>query len=250
MHPKINNVIKQFYTGETDEGLEPAQELITHADSEDLSNPFSRYHGLINQGFIKPDVHTIWINVDEPEELVSTSRVNEKEVEAVKRALIYLKNAEGFEEYFNHFNKIKDEDKRLQEQEIGIISFYGQQLKKLIDVKKYAQKDLNIPIRLKTVDKFQGMERNIVIVSTVRSNKILKAGLIEKNHDIGFAKAPERLNVALSRARRLLIVVGNLKFFESYKDKNGNAIYKNAIEIIRQEGLIIDDYKKLNKYNA
>ena len=250
MQPKINNVIKQFYTGETDEGLEPAQELITHADSEDLSNPFSRYHGLINQGFIKPDVHTIWINVDEPEELVSTSRVNEKGVEAVKRALTYLKNAEGFEEYFNHFNSIKDEDKRLQEQEIGIISFYGQQLKKLIDVKKYAQKDLNIPIRLKTVDKFQGMERNIVIVSTVRSNKILKAGLIEKNHDIGFAKAPERLNVALSRARRLLIVVGNLKFFESYKDKNGNAIYKNSIEIIRQEGLIIDDYKKLNKYNA
>jgi hypothetical protein len=36
----------------------------------------------------------------------------------------------------------------------------------------------------------------------------------------------------------------------AYKDKNGNAIYKNAIEIIRQEGLIIDDYKKLNKYNA
>jgi superfamily I DNA and/or RNA helicase len=94
------------------------------------------------------------------------------------------------------------------------------------------------------------MERNIIIVSTVRSSKILKGGLIEKNHDIGFAKAPERLNVALSRARRLLIVVGNLKFFESYKDKNGNAIYKNAIEIIRQEGLIIDDYKKLNKYNA
>jgi superfamily I DNA and/or RNA helicase len=204
----------------------------------------------LNEGFIKPDIHTIWVNVDEPEELVSTSRANEKEVDAVKKVLNYLKNADGYEEYFNYFNKIKDEDKRLQEQEIGIISFYGQQLKKLIDVKKYAQKDLGMPIRLKTVDKFQGMERNIIIVSTVRSSKILKGGLIEKNHDIGFAKAPERLNVALSRARRLLIVVGNLKFFESYKDKNGNAIYKNAIEIIRQEGLIIDDYKKLNKYNA
>jgi len=250
MHPKINNVIKQFYTGETDEGLEPAQELIMHADSEDFSNPFSRHHGLLNEGFIKPNIHTIWVNVDEPEELVSTSRANEKEVDAVKKVLNYLKNADGYEEYFNYFNKIKDEDKRLQEQEIGIISFYGQQLKKLIDVKKYAQKDLGMPIRLKTVDKFQGMERNIIIVSTVRSSKILKGGLIEKNHDIGFAKAPERLNVALSRARRLLIVVGNLKFFESYKDKNGNAIYKNAIEIIRQEGLIIDDYKKLNKYNA
>lgn len=248
MHPKINNVIKQFYTGETDEGLEPAQELIENADKDDLQNPFSRHHGFVNEGFIKHDIHTIWINVDEPEEQSGTSRVNEKEVEVVKRVLQYLKNSNGFDEYFDHWEKIKDEDKRLQEQEIGIISFYGHQVKKLQEVRLYAQKDLNLPVRLKTVDKFQGMERNIIIVSTVRSNKIIKGGLEETNSDIGFAKAPERLNVALSRARRLLIVVGNLKFFESYKDKNGNAIYKNAIDIIRKEGLIIEDYKKLNKY--
>jgi superfamily I DNA and/or RNA helicase len=186
--------------------------------------------------------------VNEPEEQSGTSRVNEKEVDAVKRVLQYLKNAKGFEEYFSHWEKIKNEDKRLQEQEIGIISFYGHQVKKLQDVRRFAQKDLGLPIRLKTVDKFQGMERNIIIVSTVRSDKITKGGLQGKNTDIGFAKAPERLNVALSRARRLLIVVGNLNFFESYKDKSGTAIYKNAIEIIRNEGLIIDDYKKLNKY--
>jgi superfamily I DNA and/or RNA helicase len=159
-----------------------------------------------------------------------------------------LKNSTGFQEYFSSWESIKDEDKRIQEQEVGIISFYGHQVKKLQDVRKYAQNDLNIPIRLKTVDKFQGMERNIVIVSTVRSNKIIRNGILEPNADIGFAKAPERLNVALSRARRLLIVVGNLHFFESYKDKSGDAIYKNAIEIIRKEGLIIDDYKKLNRY--
>ena len=248
MHPKINNVIKQFYTGDTDEGLEPAQELIDNADKEELENPFSRHHGLWNEGFIKPDIHTIWINVDEPEEQSGTSRVNEKEVEVVKRVLQYLKNAKGFEEYFSYWEKIKNEDKRLQEQEIGIISFYGHQVKKLQDIRRYAQKDLGLPIRLKTVDKFQGMERNIIIVSTVRSDKIIKGGLQGKNSDIGFAKAPERLNVALSRARRLLIVVGNLNFFESFKDKNGNAIYRNAIDIIRKEGLVIEDYKKLNKY--
>lgn len=248
MHPKINNVIKQFYTGDTDEGLEPAAELIANADVPDLDNPFSRHHGMWSEGFIKPDVHTIWINVDEPEEQSGTSRVNEKEVDAIKKVLQYLKNAKGFEEYHSHWNKIKNEDKRVQEQEIGVISFYGKQVKQLQDVRKYAQKDLDMPIRIKTVDKFQGMERNIIIVSTVRSDKIIKKGLVEKNSDIGFAKAPERLNVALSRARRLLIVVGNLRFFESYKDKQGTAIYKNAIDIIRKEGLIIDDYKKLNLY--
>lgn len=248
MHPKINNVIKQFYTGETDKGLNPAQELIEHADDRELSNPFSRHHGLLHDQFIKPDVHTIWINVDEPEEPSGTSRINEKEVEVVKTVLTYLKNASGFNEYFSHWEGIKDEDKRMQEQEVGIISFYGHQVKRLQDVRKYAQNDLNIPVRLKTVDKFQGMERNIVIVSTVRSNKIIRNGIVEPNSDIGFAKAPERLNVALSRARRLLVVVGNLHFFESYKDKSGNAIYKNAIDIIRKEGLVIDDYKKLNRY--
>lgn len=248
MHPKINNVIKQFYIGETDEGLEPAAELIANADVPDLDNPFSRHHGLWNEGFIKPDVHTIWINVDEPEEQSGTSRVNEKEVEVIKKVLQYLKNSKGFEEYHSHWNKIKNEDKRIQEQEIGVISFYGKQVKQLQDVRKYALKDLDLPIRVKTVDKFQGMERNIIIVSTVRSDKIIKKGLVEKNSDIGFAKAPERLNVALSRARRLLVVVGNLRFFESYKDKQGTAIYKNAIDIIRKEGLIIEDYKKLNLY--
>jgi len=248
MHPKINNVIKQFYISETDKGLNPAQELIEHADDRELSNPFSRHHGLLHDQFIKPDVHTIWVNVDEPEEPSGTSRINEKEVEVVMTVLTYLKNASGFNEYFSHWEGIQDEDKRLQEQEVGVISFYGHQVKKLQDVRKYAQNDLNIPIRLKTVDKFQGMERNIVIVSTVRSNKIIRNGIVEPNSDIGFAKAPERLNVALSRARRLLVVVGNLHFFESYKDKSGNAIYKNAIDIIRNEGLVIDDYKKLNRY--
>lgn len=248
MHPKINNVIKQFYTGETDKGLNPAEELLQHADDTNLSNAFSRHHGLLHDQFIKPDIHTIWVNVDEPEEPSGTSRINDKEVEAVKTVLTYLKNASGFNEYFTHWDSLTDEDKRMQEQEVGIISFYGHQVKKLQDVRKYAQNDLNIPVRLKTVDKFQGMERNIVIVSTVRSNKIIRNGIVESNSDIGFAKAPERLNVALSRARRLLVVVGNLHFFESYKDKSGNAIYKNAIDIIRQEGLVIDDYKKLNRY--
>jgi superfamily I DNA and/or RNA helicase len=248
MHPKINNVIKQFYTGETDKGLNPAQELLEHSDDTNLSNPFSRHHGLLHDQFIKPEIHTIWVNVDEPEEPSGTSRINAKEVEAVKTVLTYLKNASGFNEYFTHWDSLRDEDKRMQEQEIGIISFYGHQVKKLQDVRKYAQNDLNIPVRLKTVDKFQGMERNIVIVSTVRSNKISRNGIVESNSDIGFAKAPERLNVALSRARRLLIVVGNLHFFESYKDKSGNPIYKNAIDIIRQEGLVIEDYKKLDRY--
>lgn len=222
MHPKINEVIEQFYV---DEGGLICGLDKNKVDLPDLYEPQSRYHGFAYEGFINPDIHTIWVNVDAPEMQDGTSRVNDTEVQVIKQVLYYLKNSQGFEEYFNHWNKIKDEEKRLLEQEIGVISFYGKQVGKLREARDYGRK-LGLPIRLKTVDKFQGMERNIIIVSTVRSDKLDKGnGKIERNYDIGFAKSPQRLNVALSRARRLLIVVGNKDFF--YRS---NPIYKNAID--------------------
>jgi len=233
MHPKINEVIEQFYA---DEGGLICGLDKNKVDIQDLNEPQSRYHGFAHEGFINPDIHTIWVNVDAPEMQDGTSRVNETEVAVIKQVLSYLKNSQGFEEYFKYWNKIKDEEKRLQEQEIGIISFYGKQLGKLREARDYGRK-LGLPIRLKTVDKFQGMERNIIIVSTVRSDKLDKGnGKIERNYDIGFAKSPQRLNVALSRARRLLIVVGNKDFF--YKS---NPIYKNAIDKMQR----IIDFKEL-----
>ena len=87
---------------------------------------------------------------------------------------------------------------------------------------------------------FQGMERNIVIVSTVRSNKAVHGTGIEENRKAGFADSPERLNVALSRARRLLIVVGNKDFFSTIKDKQGNFLYLNAIREIEHQGKVIE----------
>ncbi|MBE9467945.1 MAG: AAA family ATPase [Bacteroidetes bacterium] len=244
MHPKINNVIKQFYLDEG--GLEPGKPILENADDTDLNNPFSRHHGLILKDFINPDIHTIWVNVDDPEELSGTSRINPTEVEAVGMVLKLLKQSNGFSEYMNHWDNLKDENKRREEQEIGLISFYGHQVGKLKEIAKYSGAKLDIPIRLNTVDKFQGMERNIIIVSTVRSDKKIENGITKPNRDIGFAKSPQRLNVALSRAKRLLIVVGNKNFFSQYKNKEGERIYQNVIDIIQKEGLVID-FKELKK---
>ena len=244
MHPKINNVIKQFYLDEG--GLEPGKPILENADDTDLNNPFSRHHGLILKDFINPDIHTIWVNVDDPEELSGTSRINPTEVEAVGIVLKLLKQSNGFSEYMNHWDNLKDENKRKEEQEIGLISFYGHQVGKLKEIAKYSRAKLDIPIRLNTVDKFQGMERNIIIVSTVRSDKKIENGITKSNRDIGFAKSPQRLNVALSRAKRLLIVVGNKNFFSQYKNKDGDRIYKNVIDIIQKEGLVID-FEELKK---
>ena len=74
MHPKINNVIKQFYLDEG--GLEPGKPIKENANDPNLNNPFSRHHGFLLNKFINPDIHTIWVNVDEPEELSGTSRIN------------------------------------------------------------------------------------------------------------------------------------------------------------------------------
>ena len=247
MHPQINDAIKQFY--KNDEGGVSCGLDLKNVDSPNLAEPESRYHGFYHPGFISPDVHVLWVKVDEPEQRTDSKALyNEKEVEAVKRVLQYLKHSKGFEEYMQYWdNNIRSTERRNIEKEIGVISFYGQQVKYLNEVKSFARNN-GMRLKLNTVDKFQGMERNIVIVSTVRSDKYKTAKGIVTNDDPGFAKSPERLNVALSRARRLLIVVGNNEFFDHVKDANsGNLLYHNVIEEMQKHHEIID-YKTLTKY--
>lgn len=254
MHSQIGALIQQFYP-ELENGLICG--IKEYENIQDLNNPASRHHGLYHEGFIKPHTHVIWVDVPEPETKDGTSRVNEMECETVMRVLKYLKNSEGFGEFQRHWDKIKDIDKRKAEQEVGIISFYGNQIKKLKEAKKYTENELKIPIRLNTVDKFQGMERNILIVSTVRSHLINDeaTGKVVPNvrgregggySPWGFADSPERLNVALSRARRLLIIVGNREHFANFRNREGEAIYANVISQIRAENII--NYKTLEKY--
>jgi helicase MOV-10 len=78
--------------------------------------------------------------------------------------------------------------------DIGIICPYGAQRKRLQE--KF--KDIE-GLEIGTVDAFQGREKLIVIMSTVRS----------QTETVGFLKNEKRLNVALTRAKALLIVVGN-----------------------------------------
>ena len=122
------------------------------------------------------------------------------------------------------------------ESEGGVISFYAAQVQKIRNaIQSYCDRN-EIKVSTKSVDRFQGQESGIVIVSTVRTKKL------------GFTKTPERLNVALSRARRLLIIVGNSGFYSSDKAKtnDGKDIYKNVIDQIKNSnnGVFID-YREL-----
>ena len=247
MHPTINNVIAQFY--EKDGGLKcglPLEESF-HNSFQDKA---SRYHGLKYRNLITPETHTIWINVTAPEIQEGTSRVNCGEIEAIDNILTVLKNSEGKNEFDNWLSNQTQEEKQ-----IGLISFYGKQISYLERMLLQNHNDLykgkgkdndkrNL-VRLSTVDRFQGMERNIIIVSMVRSNRIAASQGQEPNYELygdmgyqkqeslGFAESPNRLNVALSRARRLLIVVGNGEHFCR------KPIYKNVFDTIQQNGKII-----------
>lgn len=217
MHEKIMNCIKQFYADqrELEHGL-----LCGIQDSQDvpdLTDKGSRYHGLTCTPFITPDTHAIWVDVQSPEmkREGATSFYNEGEIQAVRTVLQLLKNADGFKQYM-------DSCATDEEREIGVITYYAAQKNELIN----ALQDIDLPLRINTVDKFQGMERNIVIVSTVRSNRSIIGGNKEQPNEfeMGFAKELQRINVGFSRAKRLLIVVGNKTHFEKNKKE-----YKNAI---------------------
>lgn len=247
MHPDINKVIEQFYT--KDGGLECG---FINEDYESEGTPFSRYHGINIDGLISPENHVIWIDTNSPEIAEGTSRTNRGEVDAIEWVLSQLATSDSFEAYNNKFSS--EEDK-----EIGLITFYGAQLRLLRQLQgKYSGK---LTLKPSSVDRFQGMERNIVIVSLVRSNciaenekqapdyRVYKELGFRKQTDFGFAKSPNRLNVALSRAKRLLIIVGNSAHYSSYKNKEGEAIYKNVFESImtNPNGKIIHWEHKLMK---
>lgn len=193
MHEDIMNTIKQFYEEElaATGGLKCG--ILGSMNDPDLSNKGSRWHGLSLEPILKPENHAIWIDVTTPETRLNPGYKNEGELKAIDLVLKALEQSEGYEDFMK--SQKKNEDK-----EIGIITFYSAQSREI----KRKYKGCNY--RMDVVDRFQGMERNIIIVSTVRSNA---------KNNIGFAKEIERINVAFSRARRLLIVVGNKRQFES-----------------------------------
>ena len=90
----------------------------------------------------------------------------------------------------------------LSPEQIGIISPYEKQVDRLQDLLGADER-----LEIKTVDGFQGREKEAIIVSLVRSNE-------EQN--IGFLRDLRRLNVAITRARRKLVVIGHRPTLEAH----------------------------------
>ena len=106
----------------------------------------------------------------------------------------------------------------VKKSDIGVITPYRGQVKLIKSKMPSDMKDLDIS----SVDGFQGREKEVIIISLVRSND---------QSNIGFVHDERRMNVALTRAKRLNILIWNSCNFQSnpffkrlkeYFDENGN----------------------------
>jgi predicted DNA helicase len=100
---------------------------------------------------------------------------------------------------------------------VGVITPYDDQLDLL-------RKSLGELVEINTVDGFQGREKEIILISFVRSSK-------EKI--LGFLTDLRRLNTAITRAKRKLICVGDSETLKSHP------VYKRFIDFIKEKGVLI-----------
>jgi helicase MOV-10 len=87
--------------------------------------------------------------------------------------------------------------------QIGVITPYNKQAQSIRKVLRNKFDGVSVG----TVETFQGQERMVIIISTVRSNPEYMEH--DAKFNLGFLNDPKRFNVALTRAKALLIVVGN-----------------------------------------
>ncbi len=110
-------------------------------------------------------------------------------------------------------------------EDIAVISPYVDQVARI-------KKEFRVEgLEIKTVDGFQGREKEVVIVSFVRSNK---------SGEVGFLRDLRRLNVSITRAKRKLILIGDSRTLES------EGCYKRLVELAKERGR----YKTVGHFTA
>ena len=231
-HEQIMDVFNHFYQGQLKLGFAGQNNLKQH-NTKLVSN---------GRNIIEPSKHIYFVDCKKTEthEQDSTSIYNSGEAQVTV-------------ELIKKINKYFKDNPSKEKLSIGVIATYGDQARKIKEllkserVKTDAFNTSKEKMIVSTVDDFQGDERDIIILSMVRNPEN------PNKSNPGFILAYQRINVALSRARRLLIVVGNRKYLESKgvidlpdingkgNDRHNFRVYEEIIGTIEQEGKVIDD---------
>lgn len=173
------------------------------------SAPEVKYRGILDY-----DNPITWIDTsdtDAKEEFVGESfgRINKVEAELTLDA---LKN------YFTKIGRQRIADEHI---DVGVISPYRAQVQLLRCMVRKDEffKPYRKCVTVNTVDGFQGQERDIIVISLVRSND---------DGQIGFLSDLRRMNVAITRARMKLIIVGSVQTMTRH------AFYKELYDYVQE----------------
>jgi hypothetical protein len=187
MHPSISEFPNtHFYQGLLEDGVSPDQRTAP-------------------MGMLWPDWESpmAFVPVDGDELLSPDGASKENPAEASWAVKILIGLVEGGE---------------IDLSDIGIVTPYAGQVRAIRDMIPESLQSVEV----RTVDGYQGREKDVIIFSCVRSNK---------DGNVGFLSDPRRLNVALTRSRRGLVVVGDPETLRS--DEN----WRSWIEHIRSRKL-------------
>ncbi|MEI0549615.1 AAA domain-containing protein [Brachyspira intermedia] len=256
MHSHIMEIINRFYENRLKAGVPKDKEDTV----KDHQLEIKRTNRL---SFIKRDRHAYWIDSSEIKlsqnkkaSIYESTTQTSTSIHNVLEAHIVMELLKQIAAAYKKLNL----EKKVQ---VGVISLYQLQVNKLRAMLKNERRKTDfsaINIDINTVDRFQGKEKEIVIVSLVRNPQ---TGKSKSKHITAF----ERVNVAFSRAQNALIIVGAKNLYEKLNvelpnmDREGitkRKVYKEILDYLYRNACVFEsdtvvDYKKadviLNEYN-
>lgn len=187
--------------------------------AKEIYNGEALHNGTIinrNWDYSRYSRRAIWLNVNSDR---NCSNENAKEVDVI------VEEIKAFVEYAS-----KNPKKNGEKWSIACLTYYRKQekllkekIKNIFNDKRaknyYVDENKDIELMIYTVDKFQGKEADVVFLS------MIKCGAVP----LGFMDSPNRLNVALTRAKYQMVIVGNKEYF------NGNACKSRLLRKVAEE---------------
>lgn len=204
---RMNERIMEFPNKIFYNGMLIAHESVKNITLKDLDFDSLGVKNKILEDILKPENVLVFIDTSkclnnlEEHRLDSTSKFNRLEASIV--SLIVEKFI----------------DKGMKKVDMGIITPYNDQ----VDLIKRMLQSENLQVS--SVDGFQGKEKELIIVSLVRSNK---------EFELGFLEDIRRLNVSITRAKRKLVVIANSITISD------NEFYLKLVQHFKEKGLYVD----------
>lgn len=253
MHPQIMAMVNHFYEGQLECGL--------LRPDDDPDPKLRRVHGLtlksVDGGspLLTPEDHALWVDTTynlnnqihrEDMDGNQPRRTNRLEAELIAETLEQIERQSAAQGY-SKSNKCK----------VGVVSFYANQCREIhAAIRRRRPKESNgrfdcLDVEVKTVIRYQGMEKSIVLVSMVRHDGYdpLRSGNQPRRRSSKANVARfEFINVAFSRAQALLIVFGAKSMYASYEvdlprmDSAGSvkrAVYKDILDQLERDARLV-----------